>query len=167
MIGKRVIDIDEANFMEASFVRKAWGHRNQPLRPLKMPLGHSMSLIAAVDNYGASFFALVHGIIYGKVFAKFLQHLVIDLVGEDSDWRDNKLLVKSNKCIATKQLAKLLRQKPCKNSAGLVLDPSVSTGAVPSDPTLLMPTVQILDPALFFGERLDKIRGDCCKESRI
>ena len=60
MIGKRVIDIDEANFMEASFVRKAWGHRNQPLRPLKMPLGQSMSLIAAVDNYGASFFVLVH-----------------------------------------------------------------------------------------------------------
>ena len=102
MTGKRVTDIDEANFSEASFVHKAWIHRNQPLRPLKMPLGQSISLIAAVDSYRASFFALLHGIIYGKVFAKFLQHLVIDLDGEDSDWRDNKLLVKLNKCIATR-----------------------------------------------------------------
>ena len=59
MIGKRVINIDEASLSEARFIRKAWGHRNQPLRPLKMPLGHRVSIIAAVDNLGASFFALV------------------------------------------------------------------------------------------------------------
>lgn len=93
MTGKRVINIDEASLSEARFVRKAWGHRNLPLRPLKMPLGHRVSIIAAVDNLGASFFALVQGIIDSRVFATFLHHLVIDLDGEDPDWRENTLLV--------------------------------------------------------------------------
>lgn len=93
MAGKRVLNIDEASLSEASFLRKGWGVRGKTLRPIKKPLGHCVSLIAAIDNFGASYFAAAHGTIDSRIFATFLQRLTLQLDSESPDWRDDTILV--------------------------------------------------------------------------
>lgn len=93
MAGKRVLNIDEASLSETSFIRKGWGERGKTLRPIKRPLGQSLSLIVAVDNFGASYFAAAHGTIDSRVFSTFLQRLALQLDCEDPDWRNDTLLV--------------------------------------------------------------------------
>ena len=58
MAGKRVINIDEASLTRTDFLRKGWGMNGKALRPIKHPLGHKLTLIAAVDNFGQSFFSV-------------------------------------------------------------------------------------------------------------
>lgn len=77
MAGKRVLNIDEASLSETSFLRKGWGVRGQALRPIKKPLGQRLSLIAAIDNLGGSYFAVAHGTIDSRVFSTFLQRLAL------------------------------------------------------------------------------------------
>ena len=93
MAGKRVINIDEANLSKTNFVRQAWQIRGKTLRPFKNPLGHSISLIAAVDNLGASYFSVSQTVNNSRTFSTFLQRLVLILDAEDPDWRDETILV--------------------------------------------------------------------------
>ena len=58
MAGKRIINIDEASLTRTDFLRKGWGVKDKALRPHKQPLGHRLTLIAAVDNLGQSFFSV-------------------------------------------------------------------------------------------------------------
>ena len=93
MAGKRVLNIDEASLSEVSFLRKGWGERGKTLRPIKKPMGQSLSLIVAIDNFGESYFAVTHGMIDSRIFSTFMQRLALQLDSEDPDWRNDTLLV--------------------------------------------------------------------------
>lgn len=93
MAGKRIINIDEASLTRTDFLRKGWGINGKALRPIKHPLGHRLTLIAAVDNFGQSFFAVFQSTIDSHVLGAFLHRLVIDLDGENPDWRDDTIIV--------------------------------------------------------------------------
>ena len=93
MAGKRIINIDEASLTRTDFLHKGWGVNDKALRPHKQPLGHRLTLIAAVDNFGQSFFAVTQSTIDSHVLSAFLHRLVIDLDGENPDWREDTILV--------------------------------------------------------------------------
>ena len=93
MSGKRIINIDEAHLTKSVFVRKAWGVRGVNIRQLEKPLGHSLGIIAAVDNLGASYFAVTQCSNGSRVFGTFIQRLALLLDAEDANWRDNTILV--------------------------------------------------------------------------
>ena len=70
--GKRIINIDEASLSQANFVRQGWGSKTLDLRPTTKPLGHRLTLIAAVDTLGASYFAVTQSTVDSEIFSTFL-----------------------------------------------------------------------------------------------
>ena len=57
------------------------------------PLGLRLSIIAGVDNFGRSYFAVSQANTDGRNFGGFLHRLAGQLDGEDPDWRENTILV--------------------------------------------------------------------------
>ena len=91
--GKRVINIDEASLSQTNFVRRGWGQKTLDLRPQAKPLGHRLTLIAALDNLGASYFAITQSTVDSEIFGAFLQRFAGQLDGEDPNWRETTILV--------------------------------------------------------------------------
>lgn len=93
MAGKRIINIDEASLSQTNFVRQGWGLKTLDLRPTAKPLGHRLTLIAAVDTLGASYFTVTQSAVDSRVFGTFLQRFTGQLDSEDPDWRESTILV--------------------------------------------------------------------------
>ena len=60
------------------------------------PLGHRLSLIAAVDTLGQTYFAVSQSIIDSAVFSAFIVRLVAILDAEDWNWRESTVIVFDN-----------------------------------------------------------------------
>ena len=58
MTGKRVLNIDEASISQTAFIRKGWGSRGKSIRHITKPLGHRLTLTAALDTDGRTYFAV-------------------------------------------------------------------------------------------------------------
>ena len=73
--GKRIINIDEASLGQSSFLRRGWGFTGHAIRHMPRPLGHRLSIFAAVDTAGKTYFAASQANTDGRTFGGFLHRL--------------------------------------------------------------------------------------------
>ena len=93
MSGKRILNVDEANLNQATFVRKGWGISAAAMRHVTKPLGYRLTLTAGVDTNGRSYFAVSQQGNESRLFGTFLLRLASCLDAEDPDWRENTILL--------------------------------------------------------------------------
>ena len=58
LAGKRIINIDESAMGQGMFVRQSWAMGGRKNTHQIKPFGHRLSLVAAVDSLGQTYFAV-------------------------------------------------------------------------------------------------------------
>ena len=86
-VGYRVLNVDESWLTMMTFRYRTWSATGkQNARPLK-ELPSRVTLIAAIDNRGASYLSVATGNTDSDVFVTYLYHLAAALDREADDWR--------------------------------------------------------------------------------
>ena len=93
LAGKRVINVDEFAVGWGVFVRKGWSIAGAPAKHSANPFGHRLSLLAAVDTDGRTYFAVSQATTDQSAFGTFLYHFSRTLDAEDPDWREHSLIL--------------------------------------------------------------------------
>jgi hypothetical protein len=73
--GKNILSIDEASFSQAAFYRSGWGFAGENMRHVTKPLGHRLTLTAAFDTDGKSYFAVSQATSDAERFCTFMYKL--------------------------------------------------------------------------------------------
>ena len=74
--GKRVINVDESAVGQGVYYRSSWGVTGEPIAQNVKPFGQRLSLLAAIDTDGLTYFALSQSATDARVFGTFLLRLV-------------------------------------------------------------------------------------------
>ena len=74
--GKRVINVDESAVNQGVYYRSSWGVTGEPIAQNVKPFGQRLSLLAAIDTDGMTYFALSQSATDARVFGTFLLRLV-------------------------------------------------------------------------------------------
>ena len=95
-LGYRVINVDESWMTTMTFRYRTWSKTGTPnARSLKdLPL--RLTLIAAIDNRGASYLSVATGNTDSDVFVAYLFYLAAELDRRDKDWRKETVLFLDN-----------------------------------------------------------------------
>ncbi len=95
-LGYRIVNVDESWMATMTFRYRSWSETGRPnARPLKeLPL--RVTLIAAIDNRGASYLSIATGNTDSDVFVTYLYHLAAALDREADDWRKETLFLLDN-----------------------------------------------------------------------
>lgn len=94
--GKRIINIDESTMGQGAYVRQSWFFKGSKNTHQIKPFGHRLSLIAAIDTHGSTYFAISQSTVDTPVFTAFLVRLAAILDAEDPEWRQTSILVIDN-----------------------------------------------------------------------
>ena len=93
LAGKRVINVDESALGQGVFFRSGWVVAGNNASQNVKPFGQRLSLLAAVDTDGMSYFALSQSNTDARVFGAFLSRLAGCLDGEDPNWRSYTVIM--------------------------------------------------------------------------
>ena len=85
--GKNILSIDEASFSQAAFYRSGWGFAGVNMSHVTKPLGHRLTLTAAFDTDGKSYFAVSQATSDAERFCTFMYKLAKLLDIDNEDWR--------------------------------------------------------------------------------
>jgi hypothetical protein len=91
--GKNILSIDEASFSQAAFYRSGWGFAGENMRHVTKPLGHRLTLTAAFDTDGKSYFAVSQATSDAERFCTFMYKLAKLLDIDNEDWRESTIIV--------------------------------------------------------------------------
>ena len=91
--GKRIINVDESAIGQGVFYRSGWGLAGSTISQNVKPFGQRLSLLAAVDTDGLTYFALSQSNTDARVFGAFLFRLAACLDAEDPDWRSYTVIM--------------------------------------------------------------------------
>ena len=93
MEGKRIINVDESALGQGVYIRKAWCKGGKPAGHSIKPFGMRLSLLAAIDTDGRTYFAISQATTDARMFGTFMQRLTAILDFEDPAWRDYTIIL--------------------------------------------------------------------------
>ena len=87
--GRRIINVDESWLNETSFYRKLWHPKRQVCSIPMQTVSPRISLIAAIDTDGRTWFTLTQANTDSDIMLLFFTKLILLLDQEASSWRDD------------------------------------------------------------------------------
>ena len=70
-----------------------WSFAGKPRKDCAKPFGHRLSLLAALDTDGRTYFAVSQSTTDQPAFGTFLHYLARVLDAEDPEWREHSLIL--------------------------------------------------------------------------
>ena len=94
--GKRIINLDESWLNETSFIRKTWAERNGDGNASLHTVSPRVSMIAALDTNGNTWFTLSQANTDSNMIALFLHSLTKHLDKESPGWQEDTIFLWDN-----------------------------------------------------------------------
>ena len=91
--GRRIINVDESWLNETSFYRKLWHPKDQVCSVPMQTVSPRLSLIAAIDTDGRTWYTLTQANTYSDVMLLFFKHLIEWLDQETPMWREDAVFL--------------------------------------------------------------------------